>query len=351
MASIDFSPVANIRPFRLGDAIAQGQSLAANQFRLSDAQDEMRAKQGLRSALQAGTPEAFQEFKKQSPEKAMQYESQNAETEAKKLGFLLSRLTYADHIASGIVDEPTYQSAKAEMQKAGVDVSDFPANYDPAFIDSRRKQALGFKGQAELKLKALDQQLKVSADVREQEKLEETKRHNRATEANAKEAQRIKAENEKPLTESQGNAVAFGMRASEMHKTLDSMEAAGYDPTGIRAAKDNASVGGALTNWLASDKGQAYSNASKNFVAAILRKESGAQISESEWRSGTQLYIPLPGDSKDVLNQKRRNRELAVEALQAQAGKGATKIPAAGAIGAPSIPTDIQKGNYRSLWR
>jgi hypothetical protein len=77
---------------------------------------------------------------------------------------------------------------------------------------------------------------------------------------------------------------------------------------------------------MASADGQKYINAGKNFVAATLRKESGAQISESEWADGMQRYIPMPGDSDEVRTQKMRNRELVAKGFRVGAGRGAPEI-------------------------
>jgi hypothetical protein len=123
------------------------------------------------------------------------------------------------------------------------------------------------------------------------------------------------------LSETQGNAKAFGLRAQDANATLESMISGpnAYDPTGIGARKDALTAGGTFNN-LASDAGQKYQNVAKAFIAPILRKESGAAISESEWASAKQLYIPIPGDSATVLEQKARNRADAIEGLKVQAG-------------------------------
>jgi hypothetical protein len=130
----------------------------------------------------------------------------------------------------------------------------------------------------------------------------------------------------KPLTDSQANSTMFGMRAVDMDRTMRDMEEKGYDPTSAGAAWNNANQGKTLTNWMASADGQKYINAGKNFVAATLRKESGAQISESEWADGMQRYIPMPGDSDEVRTQKMRNRELVAKGFRVGAGRGAPEI-------------------------
>lgn len=55
-------------------------------------------------------------------------------------------------------------------------------------------------------------------------------------------------------------------------------------------------------------------NAARTFAAGVLRKESGAAITESELRDTFARFIPLAGDSPEVVAQKQANRK-AVEAL------------------------------------
>lgn len=132
------------------------------------------------------------------------------------------------------------------------------------------------------------------------------------------------------LTEVQSNAVMFGIRAKDTDKTLEAMEKGGYDPTGLEQLAALKFTPSSLTNWMASEAGQKYVNAGRNFVAATLRKESGAAITNDEWENGTRLYIPMPGDKPDVLGQKKRNRELVIKGLKTAAGRGADTIEAVG---------------------
>lgn len=137
----------------------------------------------------------------------------------------------------------------------------------------------------------------------------------------------LAARPDKALTESQGNATMFGLRAVEMDNILKSLQQEGYSPTGFRSLKDRMTAGRSATNWMASPEGQQYTNAGRNFVAAVLRKESGAQITEAEWKQGQELYIPMPGDAPDTLTQKAQARQLAISGLREAAGPGGGKIP------------------------
>ena len=53
-----------------------------------------------------------------------------------------------------------------------------------------------------------------------------------------------------------------------------------------------------------------YEQAKKNFVNAVLRRESGAAISPTEFESAEAQYFPKLGDDAGTLEQKRQNRNL-----------------------------------------
>ena len=66
-----------------------------------------------------------------------------------------------------------------------------------------------------------------------------------------------------------------------------------------------------------------YDQASRNFINAILRRESGAAIAKEEFESAELQYLPVTGDGETVLEQKKTNRQVALAALQAEAGEDA----------------------------
>lgn len=136
---------------------------------------------------------------------------------------------------------------------------------------------------------------------------------------------------DKVLTESQGNAAAFGIRAKESDMILKGLENKGVRTGGvIKGTLESVPlVGGALGrtfNWTAGDEQQATTQARKNFVTAILRKESGASISPTEFENEEKKYFPQVGDSDAVVKQKQKARETAIKALELQAGPGAKLI-------------------------
>lgn len=75
-------------------------------------------------------------------------------------------------------------------------------------------------------------------------------------------------------------------------------------------------------NSLVSSEFQQHMQAERDFINAVLRRESGMAISSSEFTSARAQYIPQPGDGPAVLAQKARNRELQLTGLRRDAGPG-----------------------------
>ena len=63
-----------------------------------------------------------------------------------------------------------------------------------------------------------------------------------------------------------------------------------------------------------------------NFITAVLRKESGASISPTEFATAEKNYFPAPGDSEAIVKQKQQARDMAIKAMKIQAGPGAKFI-------------------------
>jgi hypothetical protein len=150
----------------------------------------------------------------------------------------------------------------------------------------------------------------------------------------------------KPLTESQGNATAYGMRMAEANKIITDLEKQGVTNTGAIRSAISGTVG--LTPFVGEKLGEGVSaamnplpgimggpsseqqqvdQARRNFITAVLRKESGASISPSEFANEEKKYFPQAGDTANVIAQKQAARNLAIQAMTVQAGpQGARQI-------------------------
>lgn len=129
---------------------------------------------------------------------------------------------------------------------------------------------------------------------------------------------------QKPLTEAQSNANIFATRANQAHKILTELDGQ-FSPTAIQTKQGLGKiwgVGGALeagANAMLPANTQKAEQAQRDFVNAVLRKESGAAISPSEFDNAIKQYFPQPGDTPENIEQKRQNRILEIQGLQTAA--------------------------------
>jgi hypothetical protein len=122
----------------------------------------------------------------------------------------------------------------------------------------------------------------------------------------------------KPLNEGQSKALLFGTRMKEANDILEAMAVKGVDQPGLmKRAADAVGMGGAA-NFTQSNEQQQVEQAQRDFINATLRRESGAAIAESEFSNAKQQYFPQMGDSAEVREQKKRNREVAMRGILAE---------------------------------
>jgi hypothetical protein len=120
----------------------------------------------------------------------------------------------------------------------------------------------------------------------------------------------------KPLTQAQYTALGYAERVVDAAIVIDDV--------GNQFASTWALLGSALPNSLKSEDRQKFEQAQRNFVNAVLRRESGAAIAESEFESAAMQYFPQPGDSLGVLAQKKVNRETVQRNLLREGGQPTT---------------------------
>jgi hypothetical protein len=158
----------------------------------------------------------------------------------------------------------------------------------------------------------------------------------------------------KAPNEAQGNAIAYGARMDAANRTLEGLEGKGVTSGGrIKGAisgtlealvpyqgeKLAAGAENVLRPFLSSENQNNYEQARENFITAVLRKESGASISPSEFAREERKYFPQVGDSDSTIKQKQEARKLAISAMRQVAGPFAKKIDeisSGAAGGAPS---------------
>jgi len=79
-------------------------------------------------------------------------------------------------------------------------------------------------------------------------------------------------------------------------------------------------------NYLASDELQSGNQAQRDFINAVLRRESGAVISPEEFNNARQQYFPQAGDSAATLKQKAANRASSLGGIERAAGAAYNRV-------------------------
>ena len=142
----------------------------------------------------------------------------------------------------------------------------------------------------------------------------------------------------KPMTEEQAKATGYGTRAATSHEILNYVGKDGKVQPGLikRFAEGLPGLGfeanqalGTGLNWTQSAAQQQVEQAQRDFINAVLRRESGAVISDAEFDNARKQYFPQPGDSEAVIAQKKQNRETTIGALETGAGPGARQVTGA----------------------
>lgn len=121
----------------------------------------------------------------------------------------------------------------------------------------------------------------------------------------------------RPLTHDQGLAAGFAERLI----TADQYFANEKVSDALRSSKQKGMSGVPLIgNYLTSTEFQQGDQASREFINAQLRRESGAVIGPTEFENAFQQYLPQPGDSPEVLAQKAKSRKIAIYNMLKVAG-------------------------------
>lgn len=120
---------------------------------------------------------------------------------------------------------------------------------------------------------------------------------------------------EKPLTQAQLTALGFGERVMQANQVISEV---GSKFTGGLSTITGA---GWFPNMLKSEERQQYEQAQRNYINAVLRRESGASIAPTEFDSARLQYFPQPGDSTGVLAQKAVNRAMVEKSILREGGQ------------------------------
>lgn len=148
------------------------------------------------------------------------------------------------------------------------------------------------------------------------------------------------------LTEQQSKDLVYlrrGQSANDRLETLADNMTASSGQQGMRGLADQFIRGlpGELgetgaANYLVSGERQQAEQAAREFLSAVLRKDTGAAITTQEFDIYGRTYLPQPGDSPAVLAQKRQSRQEALDAIQGGLGTATTLYQRQGPAAAPA---------------
>lgn len=230
---------------------------------------------------------------------------QNYQTGVKKQQDLDNSKALADAIASG--DETAQTAAAARLDPQGTynylqQIKNKRAEADLAF--ERQKELANLNNKNAIALKILENNLKGQAGRND-------------------------------FKDSERQAATYAARMNEAARTLDKFEeeGGGYFGSGNNKAGGSLAVAlreipvvgasdfiGAIAGELEGKAKRDYDAAVKDWVTAVLRKESGAVISADEFKTEYQKYFPQPGDSSETIRKKRLARQLQQRGMIYQSG-------------------------------
>lgn len=119
----------------------------------------------------------------------------------------------------------------------------------------------------------------------------------------------------KAPTESQSNAMLFAERMAQAEPIFQ-------NPPPTFGSRFKEGLPGGVGNVMITPESRQFFQAERNFINAVLRKESGAVISDTEFENARKQYIPQPGDDDATLELKRQARETAIRQIAAGGGAG-----------------------------
>lgn len=118
------------------------------------------------------------------------------------------------------------------------------------------------------------------------------------------------------LTEGQSKDLVFYTRGLDAESQLS-----GNDQNLANWAQQNADkIPLGLGNYLRTPEFRQAKQAADSFLTAILRKDTGAAITDKEFEQYGPLFLPIPGDDQGTIDQKRRAREVALLAIRSGLG-------------------------------
>lgn len=142
---------------------------------------------------------------------------------------------------------------------------------------------------------------------------------------------------EKGMTEGQANAALYADRMRQAEAIFAEPAITAAQQSLVERATGAVPVVGNMVN---SESAQRAQQAERNFINAVLRRESGAVISQQEYDNARAQYFPTPGDTPAVIKQKAQNRAVATHGIERAGGASYQKS-------LPAPTAGYTEGGYR----
>ncbi|TPM37053.1 phage tail tip lysozyme [Mesorhizobium sp. B2-3-2] len=118
------------------------------------------------------------------------------------------------------------------------------------------------------------------------------------------------------LTEGQSKDLVFYTRGIDAESLLS-----GMDDQLAKFGQQNAGLLPlGLGNYVRTPEFKQAKQAADSFLTAILRKDTGAAITDKEFDQYGPMFLPIPGDDQGTIDQKRRARQVALLAIRSGLG-------------------------------
>ncbi len=178
---------------------------------------------------------------------------------------------------------------------------------------------------AEAQLKALDTQMAMQRErLQNQKEIEELRQQGLDKRFSQKESRVSAAKAEKPPSQNEFKDAGFARRIEQSEQVFKNLYSKGYQPQDVGSFYSRYAP-----EFMQNEQTKQQLQAERNFVNSVLRNESGAAISPSEFESAARQYFPRPGDTQGVLKQKELNRKQIYNTFKASAGRAFEKVPSA----------------------
>ena len=125
----------------------------------------------------------------------------------------------------------------------------------------------------------------------------------------------LEERNVKVPTTAQQTVATYAARIEQANPTITNLE--NYISTLNPATFETQRV---LPSYFQSSEYRQYDQAARNFINAVLRRESGAVISPSEFDNAYKQYLPRPNDDVETLKNKKMNRDIVFASLKKASG-------------------------------